>query len=236
MKRVRLQATLADNELLLSSDAKATVKVGELSRGGVSRVPVKALDHDFSPDAKVTPFGIFLPVQDELYITMATSKVTSDFIVDTYDQWWVEHRSRFPKVDTLVLLQDNGPENHSRRTQFMSRMVDFVQKNQVNVRLAYYPPYHSKYNPIERCWGVLENHWNGALLDSISATVEYAKTMTWKGVSPVVRLATEAYELGVKLTKNAMRAIEAKMKRLPNLEPWFVEIDYDPSGQFPADP
>jgi len=78
---------------------------------------------------------------------------------------WLENKARFPRVDTLVFLQDNGPENSGRRSQFLYRMVQFVEKHQVNVRLAYYPPYHSKYNPVERCWGVLETHWNGALLD-----------------------------------------------------------------------
>ena len=42
----------------------------------------------------------------------------------------------------------------------------FARQDQLRVELAYYPPYHSKYNPIERCWGVLENYWNGSLLDS----------------------------------------------------------------------
>ena len=47
--------------------------------------------------------------------------------------------------------------------------------------MAYYPPYHSKYNPIERCWGILENHWNGSLLDSIGAVVGFAESMTYAG-------------------------------------------------------
>jgi transposase len=86
-------------------------------------------------------------------------------------QWWEAVRTRFPHISPLVLNGDNGPENHSRRTQFMQRMVEFVQQYHVPVRLAYYPPYHSKYNPIERCWGILENHWNGALLDSVDAVL-----------------------------------------------------------------
>ena len=96
-----------------------------------------------------------------------TSKVTSDCLVDRLAQWWASVRERCAAMPTLVLNLDNGPENHSRRTQFMRRIVDFVQQYQVTVRLAYYPPYHSTYTPIERCWGILENPWNGALLDAI---------------------------------------------------------------------
>jgi transposase len=75
-------------------------------------------------------------------------------------------RERFPQAKTLILNLDNGPENHSRRTQFMQRLTQFVDTFQLMVDLAYYPAYHSKYNPIERVWGVLEQHWNGSLLDS----------------------------------------------------------------------
>jgi transposase len=73
---------------------------------------------------------------------------------------------------------DNGPENHSRRTQFMKRIVEFAQRHCINIRLAYYPPYHSKYNPIERTWGILENHWNGSILDEIDTVLNFARTMT----------------------------------------------------------
>jgi len=83
-----------------------------------------------------------------------------------------------------VLNLDNGPESHSHRTQFMFRLVQFVQRTGVAVRLAYYPPYHSKYNPIERCWGILEMHWNGALLDSREAVCRFTASMTWKGSPP----------------------------------------------------
>lgn len=187
-------------------------------------MPVQALDHDYKPESKATPIGLLLPEQDELSIAVCTSKVTSDCIVDTIDNWWTENKARFPKVDTLVFLQDNGPENSGRRTQFLSRMVDFVEQHQVNVRLAYYPPYHSKYNPVERCWGVLEHHWNGALLDSVDAVVGYAQSMTWKQHHPVVRLVTQTYESGVRLSKQAMKAVERKLSRLPHLSSWFIDI------------
>jgi len=82
---------------------------------------------------------------------------------------------------------------------------------QLNVQLAYYPPYHSKHNPVERCWGVRENHWNGDVLDEIDATLNFAKTMTWKGKHPVVELLTQTCETGVKLTAKEMPALKAQM-------------------------
>jgi len=98
----------------------------------------------------------------------------------------------------------------------------------LRVRLAYYPPNPSKYNPIERCWGILENHWNGALLDSVDAVLQYAETMTWKGQHPVVELVTATYQTGIKLSQEAMAAIEAQIERLPQLGKWFLDIDASP--------
>ena len=68
----------------------------------------------------------------------------------------------------------------------MQRMVDFVRHYRLHVRLAYYPPYHSKYHPIERCWGILEHHWNGApapcaqrLLSSLARGTQLADRGHW---------------------------------------------------------
>jgi transposase len=166
-------------------DAKATVKVGDFSRGGKKRVCVKAADHDFRPKAKVTPVGILLPQSDELFLACVTSKVTSDCLVDILEMWWQNVRERFEQINTLVINLDNGPENHSHRTQFLNRLVAFAQTYQLTVTLAYYPPYHSKYNPVERCWGILEQHWNADLLDTIETVVNFAQTMRWKGNPPI---------------------------------------------------
>ena len=210
--------------LRVSIDAKATVKVGPFSRGGKNRVPVAAADHDFQPDATVTPVGILLPALDELFLYAVTSRVTSDCLADCLTWWWERVRERFSHVTTLVINLDNGPENHSHRTQFMHRLVQFAQQFQITVRLAYYPPYHSKYNPIERCWGILEQHWNGTLLDSLDTVLGFAATMTWKGRRPQVAAVTTTYERGVTLTKSAMAEVETHLTRHATLGKWFVDI------------
>jgi len=226
VKQINEAADADEQVVRLSMDAKATVKVGPFARGGKSRVLTKAADHDFHPQARVTPIGIFLPASDELFLYGVTSKVTSDCLVDRLVDWWETVKERFSHIKTLLINLDNGPENHSRRTQFMQRLVDFVQHYRITIRLAYYPPYHSKYNAIERCWGILEQHWNGALLDSVDAVVEYASTMTWKGKHPVVALVTTTYQTGVKLTKEAMKVVETQLERMPHLDRWFVDIVY----------
>lgn len=205
-------------------DAKATVKIGDFSRNGKNRVLVQAADHDFQPEATVTPVGILLADFDELFLYAVTSKVTSDCLVDLLDLWWSAVRKRFVSIKTLLINLDNGPETHSRRTQFLKRIVQFAAETGLTVRLAYYPPYHSKYNPIERCWGVLEAHWNGDLLDTLETVLKFAQTMTWRGNSPTVTLITKTYQTGVKLTQKTMEELEKLVNRLPELGKWFVDI------------
>ena len=133
-------------------------------------------------------------------------------------------RDRFAHITTLVLNLDNGPENHSRRTQFLCRMVQFAHSTGLRVRLAYYPPYHSKYNAIERCWGILEMHWNGSRLERVETVIAYARTMRWKGAQPLVELVTTVYRTGIKLTQEAMALVESQVQRQEGLEKWFVDI------------
>ncbi|GAB1539651.1 hypothetical protein NUACC21_23180 [Scytonema sp. NUACC21] len=208
------------------------MNIGSFDRGGRNRVPTETDDHDFHPKTTVTPYGVFLPELDELFLYFTESKVTSDFIVDVLSDFWLLESWRFPKIKTLVINQDNGGENNSRRTQFMKRIVEFSQEHKLNIRLAYYPPYHSKYNPIERTWAVLENYWNGSILDEVETALNFAQNMTWKGQHPVVKLVTQTYKNGIKLTKQAMLTIEKQIKRLtnstdedfPNLGKWFIDI------------
>jgi hypothetical protein len=182
-ERHRLAAR-AEDTLRMSLDTKAPVLIGPFSRGGKSRLGTKGADHDFGHRGKFTPFGIFLPDQQELNFYFTSSKVTSDFMVDRLDEWWQAKGPRHPKVRKLLLDLDNGPENHSRRSQFIYRLVLWAQARQLTIELVYYPPYHSKYNPIERCWGVLEVYWNGELLDSEAAVLGFAANMTYAGKHP----------------------------------------------------
>ena len=192
--------------------------------GEKNRLTTLAADHDFKPTATLTPVGIFLPQYNELYLFFVTTKVTADCLVDLLSNWWQEAKARFPQINKWVINADNGPENHSRRTQFMHRLVNWVNTEQIPLQLAYYPPYHSKYNPVERTFGWLEQHWNGSLLDTVDTVLNFAQSLEFKGHHPVVKLVTQVYETGVKLSQKAMNELEKQFQRLPGLEKWFVEI------------
>lgn len=89
---------------------------------------------------------------------------------------------------------DGGSATRSNRTQFIKRIVELAKEIGLRICLVYYPPYHSKYNPIERCWAALENYWHGAILDSVESAIRWAGNLTWKGIKPIVHLVTQTYE------------------------------------------
>ncbi|MCD6455885.1 MAG: hypothetical protein J7K81_03740 [Methanophagales archaeon] len=72
-----------------------------------------------------------MELTDELYLYFTGSHVTSDFIVDCLGDFWLTVQARFPQIKTLLLNQDNGPQNHSRRTQFMKRIIEFTDEFQL---------------------------------------------------------------------------------------------------------
>ncbi|MDZ8140746.1 MAG: ISAzo13 family transposase [Nostoc sp. DedQUE04] len=224
VNRINQQADDDQTTLRISIDAKVGIKIGEFDRGGKTRVKTVAYDHDFSTCSALTPYGIFLPEGGELFLFFVQSKLTADCIVDILEQWWMSVLDRFAHIRKLVINQDNGSENHSRRTQFMYRILEFSDKFQLTIQLAYYPPYHSKYNPVERAFGWLEQHWRGSLLESVDTVLQFASTLTFKGKNPVVTLVEQIYHTGVKLTQQAMAEVEKQIYRLPSLKKWFVEI------------
>jgi hypothetical protein len=206
-------------------DCKATVHIGDVSRGGLTRGDHKACDHDLGLKEKYVPCGIVDEGSGQLHLTFGSSYKTSDFIVDALQAWWAAlEETEQVAMARLQIKMDNGPESSGRRTQFLQRMVAFCDAIGKPIQLLYYPPYHSKYNPIERCWGILELHWNGTKLVDVETMLEWAKTMTWKGIHPVVEFSRKVYQKGVTLSKSMRRAVEARLERHPALPNWDILI------------
>ncbi len=214
-----------------SIDCKATVKIGDFSRGGVTRGDNRASDHDLGCEEKYIPCGIVDEESAELTITFGSSYKTSDFIVDTIEAKWNAMDAPEKAETSLIQIKmDNGPESSGRRTQFLSRMVELSESIHRPIQLLYYPPYHSKYNPIERCWGILELKWNGTKLIDAETMLGWAKKMTWKGLHPVVNLSRKVYEKGISLSKAAMAVVEARLKRHPKLPKYDILINPAPTS------
>ena len=220
---------LADEDpetLRISVDSKAKVPIGDFSRGGKSRgqEAKQAGDHDMNPEEKLVPFGILEVVCGLLMMVVGNSAETSDFIVDALQIWWDRRKDVYSHIKCLVINIDNGPSSASHRTQFIKRMTQFAEESGLDIHLVYYPPYHSKYNPIERCWGVLEEHWNGEILDSVNTAVEWMKTMTWKGNQPIVHFLDKVYKKGIKVAKDEMKKYSEKIYKSTSLPRWNLAI------------
>ena len=149
---------------------------------------------------------------------------TSDFIVDCLAAWWEAHQDDYPGIKTLAIDLDGGSAVRSNRTQFIKRMAQFCQATGLKVQLIYYPPYHSKYNPIERCWAALENYWNGTLLNTIEDALQWAAQMTWDGFEPLVHLVEGVYPKKITVAKDELAIYEEQWQRAEQLPKWDVTI------------
>jgi transposase len=212
--------------LRLSIDSKAKVKIGNLSRQGKARgqEAKKADDHDSEWTSVLVPFGILNLDNDELSIYFGQSAETSDFIVDCLAWWWQEHQSEYQEIEEWVINLDGGSATRSNRTQFIKRIVELSKTIGLRIRLIYYPPYHSKYNAIERCWAALENYWNGAILSTIKTAIQWACHMSWKAMLPLVYLVDEVYEKGIKVADAELEAYRSFWQPSATLPKWDITI------------
>jgi len=183
----------------------------------------KGLDHDPPAARKWTPLGILILASGALTLIFGAQE-TSDFWVDGLKLWWGRAKGQLSSIRRLVIYLDNGPNNSGTRTQFIKRMVEFADWSGLEVRLVYYPPYHSKYNPIERCWSSLEQKWGGALLNCLKVILQEALRMNWQGRHPTVKRLTGDYRDGIRLSKKEMKPYEARLQRSPTLRKYDITI------------
>ena len=226
VRSVNAEANSAPDAIRISLDTKATIKIGDFSRGGKSRglKAVQAADHDMIITTKLTPGGILETESRKPFVFFTESNKTSDFITDGIELWWEERKEQYPAVKRLVINLDNGPECSGRRSHFLQRIVEFADKSGLKIHLAYYPPYHSKYNAIEHYWGGLEKSWNGYLLDSVETVIERARRFTWKAMQTTVAFCTSTYEKGIKLCTKEKRSLEERLNRSATLPQYDIVI------------
>jgi hypothetical protein len=197
--------------------------VGGKTRTNAAGEVAKGWDHDPPAKEKLVPFGILMVASGALMLLFGTRE-TSDAWVDALQMWWLEVRSGLGQVKRLVIYLDNGPKNSGRRTQFLKRMVEFADWAGLEIHLVYYPPYHSKYNRVERCWSSLEKKWNGVLLTSLEVVLQCAVRMTWKGSHPTVKHFEGTYPDGVRVAAKAMKEVEARLERSATLPKYDIII------------
>jgi Rhodopirellula transposase DDE domain len=120
----------------------------------------KGWDHDPPAQEELVPVGILM-VATGAWMLLFGSHATSEAWIDALHLWWPQVRANLGPVKRRVISLEDGPKDSGRRTQFLKRMVPFADRSGLEIRPVYSPPYHSKNDPIERCWSALEKEWTG---------------------------------------------------------------------------
>ena len=213
-----------DNKMvMISIDTKDKVLLGPFSRNGKNRIQIEAVDHELTNDCLIS-FGILDLKNNTPYFFNYTSKPTSLDLVDCIEEFFEEQYLN-KDISKLMIFLDNGPDNSGVRTIFLSGLINIAKKYNIQIELVYYPPYHSKYNPVERLWARLEKIWNGFLLETKEVCLSFMKNLTWRNTKSVTKLKEVKYEKGLTINKKEMKMLEDKyITRTDGIKKWSVLI------------
>jgi hypothetical protein len=188
---------------IVSIDTKKKELLGTFYRDGkvYCRQPLLAYDHDFPSyaEGKVIPYGVYDLKRNFGYLSVGTSRDTSEFACDSIAWWWTQHgRKLYPGAKSICLLCDGGGSNSANKYLFKEDLQGLSDRLGIELRVAHYPPYCSKYNPIERrLFPHVTRACQGVLFDSV-ATVKrlLEKTSTATGLGVVVNILDKVYQTG----------------------------------------
>lgn len=214
----------SDDVVVISIDDKNRKKIGNISDNGYSWFNRQALDHDTNFNYTIVPFGILDLKTNETFVYCNKGSSTANFKVDCIDNYLMKKKETF-NIKRLIIFLDNGPENSSRRTLWIKCLIDLSKKYNISIELVYYPPYHSKYNPIERYWARLQLSWNGLIINTIDKLIETINKVNWKGVYTQATLINKEYKKGIGIDKTDIKILERKhVYREEGIEKWSLVI------------
>ena len=162
-------------------------------------------DHDFPSlaDGKAVPHGLYDIYRNIGYITLGTSHDTSEFACACIRKWWIEYgHFEYPEADAVLLLCDCGGSNNARYYIFKEELQKLADELNISIRIAHYPPYTSKYNPIEhRLFPHLTRACEGVIFKSIELVHEVmSKTKTSAGLKVFTSVLDLVFRTGRKVT------------------------------------
>jgi hypothetical protein len=193
---------------VISIDTKKKELMGDFYRDGVinTQATIEVNDHDFASmgSGTVIPHGIYDVGRNQGFVHLNTSHDTSELACDSIAAWWEDHgRESYPGAKKILVLCDGGGSNSASRYVFKEQLQELATRLGLEIRVAHYPPYCSKYNPIEHR---LFPHVTRACLGVIFGTLEtvryyMTKAETSKGLKTWVRILEKIYETGRKCAK-----------------------------------
>jgi hypothetical protein len=205
IKELKTQYFMAGNPVF-SLDTKAKEHLGQLFRKGRvwTQRAFEALDHDFPSWAAgvVIPHGIYDLARNRGHINIGLSHDTSQFACDSLRWYWNRIGRRcYPKATSVLLLCDGGGSNSAAQYLFKQDLQDLVDDLGLEIRVAHYPSYCSKYNPIERrFFPHVTRACQGMLFDTLDTVVRLMrKASTTTGLQTTVNVIRRLYETGRKV-------------------------------------
>ena len=212
---------------IISIDTKKKEMIGNFKRDGkaLCNGPLKSLDHDFSTfsDGQIVPHGIYDVTRNEGYMTLGISHDTSKFVCDNIARVWREHlKEQYPNARTLVILCDGGGSNSSSHRIVKQDLMDLANKLGIRLLMVHYPPYCSKFNPIEhRLFSQITRSWSGAPLMSLqNAADRAAMTTTKNGLKVHVHINSKTYDIKRPIVESYQKRLARQVIFAPELGQW----------------
>jgi hypothetical protein len=190
---------------VISMDTKKKELLGDFYRDGTidAQGTIETNDHDFGSmgSGTVIPHGLYDVGRNRGFLHLNTSHDTSELACDSLAAWWEDHgRSAYPRAEKILVLCDGGGSNSASRYVFKEQIQELANRLGVEIRVAHYPPYCSKYNPIEhRLFPHVTRACRGVIFRTLE-TVRYymSKAETTTGLVVKVSILEKVYETGLK--------------------------------------
>ena len=198
-----------DGNPVMSMDTKKKELIGQLHRDGhtYTQEPIKVFDHDWPSlaEGKAIPHGLYDLNHNIGYVQIGTSHDTSEFACDSIRYWWLTYGCvLYPLVSSILLLCDGGGSNSSRTYRFKEELQTLSNELGIEIRIAHYPPYTSKYNPIEhRLFPHVSRACEGVIFDKVETVKDLIATVnTQKGLQVFTTVIDKVYQTGKKVAED----------------------------------
>ena len=193
---------------VISIDCKKKERLGNFYRNGkvYSQQAIKVYDHDYDhlSEGKVIPHGIYDLQANIGYVSIGSSAETAQFVIDNLRWWWTEYGfNLYPDAKNILILCDAGGANSYRHHIFKNNLLALATELGISFIVSHYPPYASKWNPIEhRLFAHVHHAMSGFVFSDYQTVKERIEMTTTKtGLSVIVRLNLVLYETGIKGVK-----------------------------------
>ena len=208
---------LKSNNPIISIDTKKKEDLGELHRKGsvYCTQPIESFDHDYPylSEGKFVPHGIYDVKQNKAHINIGVSCETAEFICDSVRKWWKSRGIKeYSRANKILILCDAGGANSYRHNVFKVELQKLSNKINMKLKVAHYPPYASKWNPIEH---LVFPHVTRSIEGVLIKTVEEAKniiksTTTKTGLKVTTDIIKKKYDTGKEVAKDFMKTMKIK--------------------------